>query len=64
MLTYLYWTFKDNLGIVDYDIDGRQEVGLHLIPEVEQEFQWRFDLKLAPYLEVNLGEGICRTVFP
>jgi hypothetical protein len=63
-LTYLYWTFTDNLGTVDYDIDGKQETGLHLIPDAEQELQWRFDLKLARYLEVNFSEGVARTVFP
>ena len=63
LITYLNYGL-DNAHRLDYDIDGTQETNLYLPSDPEQEILWRFDLKLAPYLEFTIDEGVARTVFP
>jgi hypothetical protein len=51
-------------AVLDYDIDGIQEVGLLMPVSPNQAAQWYNDFKLTPYLEEKIAEGIARTVFP
>lgn len=64
---FLYWTM-DNDRLLDYSIQNGvttvTETDLVLVPEAVQEVQWYDDLRLAPYLEINLTEAATRQVWP
>ena len=63
--SYLYFGMNLNQdAVLDYDIDGIQEVGLLMPVSPNQAAQWYNDFKLTPYLEEKIAEGIARTVFP
>ena len=63
--SYLYWAMNLTAdAVVDYDIEGVQEIGLLLPAPLEQSAQWYDEFKETPYLDIKLAEGIARTVFP
>ena len=63
--THLYWAMN-LLGdsVLDYDIYGIQEVGLIFPSPPTIEVKRYNNIRLTPYLELRLSEGIARTTFP